>query len=550
MPVRLAVLAQGGLRHCTALAAAVLLVSAAAAHAQDQPQPRQGDSAFAVFVRGTQIGREQDTLARTDTGWIITSNGRTAPPLDFTINRFEVKYSSSWEPLEMTLEARVRSLGVIVNSSFTMTTAINEVAQNNTKGHKQDQISAGTVVIPNNVFAAYEALAIRLWNVPIGTEVPVYVAPNGEIKVKVLAMTAETLQGPNASLATRRFDLLIQNTDRPVKAFLVVDEHLRLVRFEIPDVGLQAVREDVSSVAVRAQAARNPTDSDVTIAANGFNLAGTVTKPSTVAGRLRYPAVLLVGGTSPADRDEIIGGVPVFTQLARGLVDSGHIVLRYDRRGTGQSGGRTDTATLADYADDAVAAAKWLAQRDDVDRRRIVLLGHMDGGPVALLAAAASKEIDGVVTVDAAGSSGADLILLQQQKLLDDLKLPESDREARVGLQKKIQAAVVNGTGWQGVPEPMRRQADTPWFKSVLTYDPAKVLPKIRQPLLVLHGDLDPTVPPSEADRLGELAKARKKAPSTEVIHVPDVGNTLAPAGSGQVSAKVIDALAGWIKKL
>jgi pimeloyl-ACP methyl ester carboxylesterase len=96
---------------------------------------------------------------------------------------------------------------------------------------------------------------------------------------------------------------------------------------------------------------------------------------------------------------------------------------------------------------------------------------------------------------------------------------------------------------------PLRRQADTPWFKSVLLYDPAKVMPKIRQPLLVMHGDLDPTVPPSEADRLAELGKARKKA-VTDVVHLPDVSYTLAPVGSTEVSAKAADAIAAWIKKL
>ena len=73
------------------------------------------------------------------------------------------------------------------------------------------------------------------------------------------------------------------------------------------------------------------------------------------------------------------------------------------------------------------------------------------------------------------------------------------------------------------MPEPLRRQADTPWFKSVLTYNPALVLQKVRQPMLILHGDLDANVPSSEADLLGETAKARKKAPPATVVHVPDV---------------------------
>jgi fermentation-respiration switch protein FrsA (DUF1100 family) len=170
---------------------------------------------------------------------------------------------------------------------------------------------------------------------------------------------------------------------------------------------------------------------------------------------------------------------------------------------------------------------------------------------VALLAAAAaSKDIDGVATIDAAGVSGADLILLQQQKLLDDMKLTDADKQARVDLQKKIQAAVVGGSGWDGVPEALRRQADTPWFKSVLTYDPAKVLPKVRQPVLVLHGDLDPTVPAAEADKLADLARARKKAAKTELVHLHDVGNSLTPSGGSEVTPAAAAALAAWIKQL
>ncbi len=528
----------------------VLVAAAAAAQTPQPPQPVPGDAAFAVYLRGTQIGREQWTLARNGSGWIITSNGRSGPPLDFTINRFEMKYGPDWQALEMSLEARVRNMGLLIRTSFSVTTAINEIAQNNTTVAKTDQVSARAVVMPNNVFASYEALAVRLWGTEAGAEVAAYVPPSGEVRIKVTGVTPETLNGPGASLATRRFDLTLQNADRPVNAVALVDEHLRLVRFEIPEIGLQAIREDVSSVAVRAQLTRNPTDADVSIPANGFNLAGTLTTPPTVAGRLRYPAVLLVGGTSPADRDQVIAGVPVFAELARALADSGHIVLRYDRRGTGQSGGRTDTATLSDYTDDALAAIKWLARRDDVDKRHVIVAGHLDGGPVALLAAAAGKDIDGVVTIDAAGATGAELILLQQQRVLAEMKLTAADREARVEMQKKIHAAVMSGSGWEGVPVAVRRQADTPWFKSVLSYDPAKVLPKIRQPMLILHGDLDPAVPKEEADRLGELAKARKKSPPSEVVHIPEVTQTLAPPGESAITPKAAAAIAAWIKKL
>lgn len=530
--------------HCTALAAATLLAAAGTAYAQPAPpSPAPGEAVFGIFIRGAQIGREQVTVARSDAGWIITSTGQMGPPVDFTITRFEMKYTRDWLPLEMKLEARLKNVPAAIASSFAMTTAINEITQAGKTVSKEDQTSARTIVLPNNVFGGYEALAARLSTAVAGTEIPVYVVPQTEIKVTVRGVTEQTLTGPGGSVPTRRFELSFQNPGAPLDAIAVIDDKVRLVRFEIPVAGLLVVREDASSVATRAQTTRNPTDADVTIEANGFSLAGTLTAPPVVAGRLRHPALVLVGGAQPTDRDLVLDGVPVFAHLARTLADSGILVVRYDRRGGGQSGGRTDAATLPDYADDVSAVVKWLSKRDEVDKRRIVVAGYADGAAAALIAAARDGSIDAVVTLDAAGSPGADLILQQQQRVLDGLKLPPADRQARIDLQRKIQAAVMSGTGWQGIPDVMRRQADTPWFKSVLAYDPAQVLPKMKKPLLIVQGDLDRNVPPAEADRLAELARARKKAPPAEIVHVADADHTLA-------SPKVAAAIAAWIRKL
>lgn len=535
--------------HCTVLAAALVAGAAGAAAAQSaEPQP--GDAAFAVFAGSTQIGREQVTLSRNASGWIITSSGATGNPVDYTLNRFEMKYSPDWAPQEMRLDARVRTTPTLISTSFSMTTAINEVTQAERTGAKTDQISARTVVVPNNVYGAYEALAAQLWDAPAGAEFQVYVVPQAEIKVTVSKVTDQTLTGPGTSVPTRRFDLIAQEPSGPSDAVIVVDSHRRLVRFELPAIGLQVIRQDASSVALRTQIARNPTDADVMVPANGFQLAATMTTPPSIAGRLRYPVVVLVGGASPADRDEAISGVPIFTQLAGALANAGHIVVRYDRRGSGQSGGRTDNVTLADYADDAVAVVKWMAKQDNVDTRRVVVAGYADGAAVAFIAASKEKRIDGVITFEATGSLGADLLLGQQQRVLEGSNLSATDRQARIELQKKIQAAVISGRGWEGIPEPLRRQADTPWFKSVLTYNPSAVLEKVRQPLLILHADLDTNVPSSEADRLGDIAKGRKKAAPATVVRIADVSQTLADPKTHTVSDKVVSAIVDWIKAL
>ena len=549
MPLRPALLTQGRRFHCTALALVAVLF---ATHAAAQPPdlPATGDAAFVIYLQGTQIGREQVNVARGPSGWIITSSGRTEAPLDFTVARFEIKYAPDWQPLELTLEARLRTAIAAIKTSFGLTTAINEVTQNSKTVSKEDQISAKTIVLPNNVFGAYEALAARLRDASAGTELAVYVVPQAEVKVRVRAVTDQAFTGPGGGLKIRRYDITFMNPDRPLDAVVVIDERSRLVRFELPAPGLLVVREDAASVALRPETVRNPTDTDVTIAANGFNLAGTLTTPPGVAGRLRHPAVLLVGGVIPSDRDQVVTGVPVFAQLAKGLADAGQVVLRYDRRGAGQSGGRTETATLADYAEDVISAVRWLAKRNDVDKKRIVVAGYGDGAAAAMIAASRHKEIDGVVTIGGAGTRGADLVLEQQQRVLDALKLPPEERQHRIELQKKIQAAVVSGTGWEGVPPQMRRQADTPWFRSVLAFDPAQVMTRVKQPILIVHGEADPNIPATEADRLLALAKERKKAAPPEILKVPGATNTLAAPGEKTINPAFVTAIADWVKKL
>ena len=532
------------------MVAAVLVLSAAAATAQQAPSPAPGDAVFNIFLRGTQIGREQVNVATAPSGWIITSSGGSQAPLDFTIARFEVKYSPDWQPLELVLDARLRNATALVRTSFSLTTAINEVTQNSRTASKEDQISARTVVIPNNVFGAYEALAARLWTVAEDAELPVYVVPQAEVKMKVRSVTDQSLTGPGGALQTRRFDVTFQNADRPVNAVITVDSRLRLVRFELPDVGLLVVREDASSVAMRPETVRNPTDADFSVPANGFNLAATLTTPPTVAGRLRHPAVILVGGARPGDRDLTINGVPVFAQLARALADAGTIAVRYDRRGSGQSGGRTESAAISDYADDILAVVRAVSKKDGVDKERIVVAGYGDGAAAALLAASRSKDIDALVTIDAAGTKGADMILEQQQRLLTGLNLSAEERQARIDLQKKIQAAVVGGGSWEGVPDAMRRQADTPWFRSLLQFDPAQVVPKIRQPMLIVHAELDNNIPPTEADRLAELANARKKAGPVQTARIPGITQALTEPDAKSISAKVASTIAEWVKKL
>jgi fermentation-respiration switch protein FrsA (DUF1100 family) len=156
--------------------------------------------------------------------------------------------------------------------------------------------------------------------------------------------------------------------------------------------------------------------------------------------------------------------------------------------------------------------------------------------------------------------TGAELNMAQVAHALDRAKRPDAERQATIDLQKKIQDAVLTGKGWEGVPPALRRQAEIPWFRSFLAFDPAKPMSDVRQPILIVQGLLDTQVAPSNADRLEAMARARKKAGSTEAVKVSGVNHLLIPATTGEVdeyatlkdkrvSPAIMSAIIGWLKK-
>ena len=548
------------LRHFTAgLCAALALLSAGPARAQGSAavQPAVGEATYVVFIGGREAGRVQVSLAQTSSGWRITSTGQIVAPVSLTTDSFELTYSPDWQPLELKISAKLQERELGLATSFGPTTAVNEITQNGVTNTKTDQITARTVVLPNNFYAGYEALAVRLASSQVGDEIPVYVAPQAEILMSVKAVTDETFQTAGGAVAARRFTVMFQNPGGPLDAEITVDDRNRFARAELGGGNLSIARQDLAGVSTRQQTLRNPTDVDVRIPAAGFSLAGVITTPAA-QGRVRHPAVVLVPGSGPLDRDFTVAGIPLFAQLAGQLAEHGYVVLRYDKRGVGQSGGRLETVTLQDYADDANAAVRFLSRRRDVDNRRIAVGGHSEGASVAMLLGR-EKRVAALVLMSAMGTTGRDLVLEQQQYVLNVAKVPEPERSDKVELQEKILEAAVEDDGWEALPAEVRPLVDTPWYRSLLTFDPAEVMPRVRQPILIVHGGLDTQVPPHHAEKLAELARARRNAPPVEVRLFPSLNHLLVPAETGHlaeyatlksrsISPEVAKAIAEWLR--
>jgi hypothetical protein len=396
------------------------------------------------------------------------------------------------------------------------------------------------------------ALGQRLSQVGEGGDFKVYIVPFGEISAHVGTTRASRMQIGTRYLDVRQYDVTFDNPAGNLLVQLSTDVDGALVRVTIPAQGLDVLRDDVASATSRTLVHSNPGDEPVLIPADGFNIGATLTWPEksrTDKGREPVPAVVILPASDTGDRDVFALGVPTLGQLAGAIADAGMLVARYDRRGRGQSGGRAESATLADYAQDARDVVRWLRDLDGVDDRRIAVVGHDETAWVALIAASRESRIRAVVSLAGPSSPGTEWVLERQALSLDLLNLSPEERAARVARQKQIHAAVLSGDGWDEIPQELRQDADTPWFESLLEFDPGETLQRVRQPLLFVHGAADRQIPPGHAERLAAMARARDRSPSIELVLTSGVNHLLVTEDDPNLSPEVSSAVTSWLTR-
>ena len=496
-----------------------------------QSQPTTGTATFFILQNGVRVGTERVTLTRSAGGWLISATGQLAPPFNLQTNKFEVRYATDWQPQSITIEAVASGQPLLLTTTFGLTTAVSDIVQGAQKASATRDVSPRTIVLPSNFFSAYEALAAWLGSSTVGTRLPVFLAPHTEVGATIQRISPRNIAMPDRALDIRQFDLTLDTPSGPLALEVWVDGSNRLARVVIPATGVAAMRDDLASVMAREEKVRNPGDENLFVPGNGFNIAATITKPTTGG---KAPVVILVPGAGPEDRDYTRYGISVFGRLAGALADAGFFVIRYDKRGQGQSGGRLETAGVQEYAEDVRSLVQWVRRRDDVIRDRIAVLGHDEGAAVALTAAGMEGRIRSVALLSATGLTGYQATIAEQARALEQSTRSEAEKQERRAMQQRVLDAAMTGAGWATVPEDVRKQADTEWFRTWLLFDPARALDRFDRPVLVLHGALDREVPIDESRRLAELAREKEDREVREVV-VPGVNHLLVSATTGEV---------------
>jgi pimeloyl-ACP methyl ester carboxylesterase len=267
---------------------------------------------------------------------------------------------------------------------------------------------------------------------------------------------------------------------------------------------------------------------------DGVELAGTLTLPR---GDGVFPAVVLISGSGPQNRDEELFEHKPFWVLADFLTRNGIAVLRFDDRGVGASTGDFAKATTFDFARDVEAAVDFLKTREGVNPKEIGLIGHSEGGVIAPMVASERADIGFIVLMAGSALRGDQLLLLQKATIEAQMGVPpqmiEYNQQIMGGayeivlneqLDQELIADSLSGYFQEkyGVmlPEEQRMalvdQLSSPWMINFVRLDPAVYLSEVQCPLLALNGSKDLQVPSKE--NLDVITRMAEEHPEKQII--------------------------------
>ncbi len=317
-----------------------------------------------------------------------------------------------------------------------------------------------------------------------------------------------------------------------------------------------------------------------------ITLTGTLTYPKTGGP---FPAVLLITGSGPQNRDEEIMGHKPFLVIADYLSRRGIAVLRVDDRGVGKSTGNFSEATTKDFASDALAGVEYLKTVKEINPKDIGLIGHSEGGEIAPMVADETKDVAFIVLLAGPGLRGDSILILQTAAIEKSMGESEENISRDINFNRKVYEVVVNSKDSVEAHEKLEKlfsdfydklsdaekkdvgseesfskmrikQILSPWFRYFISYDPIPALEKVKCPVLALIGSKDLQVPAEE--NIPSIKDALEKGGNKnfEVKELPGLNHLFQDAKTGSpneyaqieetFSPKALKIIGDWIIKI
>jgi alpha-beta hydrolase superfamily lysophospholipase len=324
---------------------------------------------------------------------------------------------------------------------------------------------------------------------------------------------------------------------------VVPSQNVRFTRVE----GTSSASTKAAPPDYSAPAGAPYTAEEVTVqSTGGVVLAGTLTLPRERDTDGRTPAVVLITGSGPQNRDEELPGIKgyrFFRQIADTLSRRGIAVLRLDDRGIGGSRAGATPGTTGDFADDVRAALAYLRSRADIRADRLGLVGHSEGGLIAPIVAADDPQVRAIALLAGPSRTIRRILEFQRRVVVEsDSTIPVAKRDSALAALSRTADSVAATPGW---------------LQYVYDYDPLPAARRVRAPVLILHGATDLQV---TADQALELSSAFHHGGNRDVtVHVFTKTNHLfledasgeysgyATLPSTKVKPDVLGTLADWV---
>lgn len=317
----------------------------------------------------------------------------------------------------------------------------------------------------------------------------------------------------------------------------------------------------------------------------GVKLAGTLTIP---VGEGPFPAVVLISGSGPQDRNESFMMHKPFLVWADYLTKNNIAVLRYDDRGFGKSTGDFSSATSMDFVRDAISAVDFLKTRKEINPQKIGLVGHSEGGLIAPIAAVQSPDIAYIILMAGPGLKGSEVLLTQQKAILKAngisnltisamqelnsklFEIVRSEKNDSSALHKlKLTAKEFTSTLDTNIIQELKNVGTdineeqlsrllSPWFRYFIEFNPQQWLEQVVCPVLALNGSKDVQVTAEE--NLAGISKALNEGGNKNytVKELPGLNHLFQHAEKGTldeyskieetISPEVLKIMSDWIE--
>lgn len=309
---------------------------------------------------------------------------------------------------------------------------------------------------------------------------------------------------------------------------------------------------------------------DVTFQNGDITLAGTLTTPFW--GK-KHKAVVLVSGSGAQNRDEELFGHKPFAVIADYLTRHGIAVLRYDDRGVGGSSKGSKDDTTLDLATDAMAAVKYLKSRSDIDTTHVGIIGHSEGGLIAVINAAQHpQDVNFIATLAGPYVSGRDILIRQNQLIAETMGQPLNDGQLKH--INDLLDAIYNSTDTDQLAtrlteilesDSTNKQQDiattvrvmtSPWYVAFVKLDPAQYIAQVKCPVFAANGTWD-----YQVDAMQNLEMAQKMIPQATIKQYEGLNHMFQPSSSRQasmnygaiettISEQLLNDLTKWINGL